>query len=147
MTGLIQRKQLAQCWLIDLNNSNSGVLKIGNLVAQSQTDLISNLGQRQVIAREGPSDDGDRTSQHALDRVIGQRLRVTCPFNSHRVRTDNVAPQNRRTSATRTIRLDPAVLRRSETFKLFSKVLNHIVTLCFTVDQNIQTKVFLKANH
>ena len=147
MTGLIQRKELAQCWLIDLDNSNSGVLKIGDLVAQSQTDLISNLGQRQIIAREGPGDDGDRTSQHALNRVIGQRLRVTCPFNSHRVRTDNVAPQNRRTGATRTIRLDPAVLRRSETFKLFSKVLNHIVTLCFTVNQNIQTKVLLEANH
>ena len=134
MTGLIQRKQLTQCWLIDLNDSNPGILKISNLVAQSQTDLIGNLGQRQIIAREGPSDDGDRTSQHALDRVIGQRLRITCPFNSHRVRTDNVAPQNRRTGATRTIRLDPTILRRSETFKLFSKVLNHIVALCFTVD-------------
>ena len=147
MTGLIQRKQLAQCWLIDLNNSNSGVLEIGDLVAQSQTDLISNLSQRQIIAREGPGDDGDRTSQHALNRVISQRLRVTCPFNSHCVRTDNIPPQDRRTCASRTIRLDPAVLRCSETFKLFSKVLNHIVTLCFAVDQNIQTEVFLKANH
>ena len=147
MTGLIQRKQLTQCWLIDLNNGNSGVLKIGDFVAQSQTDLISNFSQRQIIAREGPGDDGDRASQHSLNRVIGQRLRVTRPFNSHGVRTDNIPPQNRRTGASRTIRLDPTVLRCGETFKLFSKVLNHIVTLCFTVDQNIQPKVFLKANH
>ena len=100
VSSSIQRKKLAQCGFINLNNRDSSVLQISDLVTQGKTNLVSNLSQRQVITREGPRNDGDRTGQHALNRVRSQRLRIACPFNGHRVRTDNVTPQDRRTGTT-----------------------------------------------
>jgi len=43
--------------------------------------------------------------------------------------------------------LDPSVLRKDEAVQLFTEVLNHIITLGFAVDQEVQTNMFLEANH
>ena len=43
--------------------------------------------------------------------------------------------------------MDPSVLRKDEAVQLFTEVLNHIITLGFAVDQEVQTNMFLEANH
>ena len=43
--------------------------------------------------------------------------------------------------------MNPSVLRKDEAVQLFTKVLNHVITLGFTVDQEVQTDLLLEANH
>ena len=52
--------------------------------------------QRLVVADERPGQHRDRPGQHALDRAVGQALRVPGPFDGHRRRPGHVAGQDRR---------------------------------------------------
>ena len=53
-----------------------GCLEVGDLVAQRERDLVGGLAERLVVAHERPREDRDRTGEHALDRLLGQGLRV-----------------------------------------------------------------------
>ena len=67
----VQGQQLTQSRLIHLDGGNAGSFQVANLVAQRQTNLVSNFAQRQVITRERPGNDGHRAGEHTLNRLVG----------------------------------------------------------------------------
>ena len=53
---------------------------------------------RLVVAHERPLQDRHRAGQHALHRLLGQRLRVARPVDGHRPRARDVAEDDRAAS-------------------------------------------------
>ena len=142
----VQGQKLAQGGFVDLDGGDAGSLEVGYLVAQGQTDLVGNLAQGQVVAREGPRDDRDGTGEHALDGLVGQRLGVGGPSHGHGRGARDVAPQDRRARAARTVGLYPAVARGCEAVEQLGEVLDHVVTLGFAVDEDVQAKLHLQGD-
>ena len=49
--------------------------------------------------------------------------------------------------APRTVTLNPAILGEDKAIELFTEVLNHVVTLGFTVDEEIKSNLLLEADN
>jgi len=107
---LADGQALAQRGFIDLDDLHTGFLQIHHFVADRQRDLETGVAARLVVAHETPLQDGHRSSQHALDRLVGVFLRHLCPAHGHRQRARHIAEDDRRLDATRTVALHPAVL-------------------------------------
>ena len=142
-----QRQGLADGGLIDLHDGNSGGLQVGDLGAQSQAQLVGDLGARNVVAHEGPGHDRHRPGEHALHRLVRQRLGVGAPGHRHGLGPGDVAPQDGRTGAARSVGLDPSVLGGGESVEELGEVLDHVVALGLAVDQHIQADLLLEAHH
>ncbi len=104
------------------------------------------VGQRLVVADERPRQDRHRTGQHALDGLVGQRLRIGDPLDGHRRRAVDVAVQDRRPHAPAAVGLHPAVLRGEEPVELFGEVLHHVVALGLAVHQDVEAELLLKCD-
>ena len=144
MVRRIEGEQLAQGRFVDLDDADARSLKLLDLVAQGQPDLVRDLSKRQVIARKGPRDDRHRSRQHALDGLVGEGLRVGGPLDGHGLRACDVSPQDRRAGAARAIGLDPAVAGRGKAVEEFREVLDHVVALGLAMDQDIQADLLLQ---
>jgi len=124
-----ERQALAQRRLVDLNDADSGALEIQDLLADRERELIARDRARLVVAHEGPVEDRDRAGQHALHRLVGQRLRVPDPLDRHRLGTADVAEADRRLHAARAVGLHPAVLAERIAAELLAEVLDHVVAV------------------
>ncbi|MNS62800.1 hypothetical protein D3C72_958760 [compost metagenome] len=113
--GTAQRQAFADGRLVDLDDADAGRFQVHHFVAQGQRQLAARLLARLIIPHERPLQDGDRTRQHALDRLVGQRLRVRRPAHRHRRGAGHVAENDRRLDAARAIALYPAVLGEGKT--------------------------------
>ena len=82
---------LTQGWFIDLDRSESGAFQVSYLLAERQCNLAARRLTWLVVANEGPIEHGYRTSQHPLDRFVGQRLRIGTPTDRHRRGARNIA--------------------------------------------------------
>src|SRR5258707_84570 len=111
---LSQRQPLAQRGLVNLDHAGAGGFEIADLVADRERDLPADLASRCVVADERPVEDGDGAGQHRLHRLLRQRLCKPPPFDRHRLRTRDVAKENRRPDAARAIGLHPAVFGEDE---------------------------------
>ena len=143
LLSLAQRQQLADGWLVDLNNLRTSGDEVVDLVAQRQGNLVGGLAQRLVVADEGPREHRHRTGEHALDRLVGQLLGLLEPGDSHRLRTTDVAEQDWRTDAAGTVGLHPRVLGGVVALQLLGEVLHHVVALRLTVDEDVQVQLLL----
>ena len=145
-----QGQQLTQSRLVHLNDADARLLQVSNLVGKSQSHLVSGLTARLVVTHEGPRQNRHRAGEHALDRLVAQRLCVGAPRNGERLTaqtltvTLHVTEQDRGAGATRTVGLNPAVAGGCETVEVLSEVLNHVVTLSLTVNQNVQAQLLLQ---
>ena len=142
----VQGQEFTQGGLVDLDRGDAGGLKVGHLVAQGQTDLVGDLAERQVVAREGPRDDRDGAGEHALDGLVGERLGVAGPAHGHGRGARDVAPQDGGTRAARAVGLYPAVARGREAVEQLGEVLNHVVTLGLAVDEDVQAQLLLESD-
>ena len=140
----VQGQQLTQGGLIDLDRGDAGGLKIGDLVAQGQADLVGDFTKRQVVAREGPRDDRDGAGEHALDGLVGQRLGVAGPAHGHGRGARDVAPQDGGTRAARAVGLHPAVTRGREAVEQLGEVLDHVVALGLAMDEHVESQLLLE---
>ena len=140
----VQGQEFTQGGLVDLDRGDTGGLEIGDLVAQGQADLVGDLAERQVVAREGPRDDRDGAGEHAFDGLVGQRLGVAGPTNGHGSGTRDVAPQDGGTRAARAVGLHPAVARGREAVEQLGEVLNHVVTLGLAVHEHVESQLLLE---
>ena len=146
MTVDVQGQELTQGGLVDLDRGDTGGLEVGDLVTQGQANLVGDLAERQVVAREGPRDDRDGAGEHALDGLVGQRLGVGGPSHGHGRGARDVAPQDRRARAARAVGLHPAVARGCEAVEQLGEVLDHVVTLGFAVDEDVQAQLLLQGD-
>jgi hypothetical protein len=96
LIAALERQQLAQRGLIDLDHADAGALQIGDLVTQGEGDLVGRLSQGLVVAHVRPGQDRHRSGEHPLHRLVGERLRERRPADGDRRGPGDVAPQDRR---------------------------------------------------
>jgi hypothetical protein len=122
------------------------LLEVNDFVAESQSKLLSLDRLVNVVTGERPPEASNGTSKHALHGLLGDRGSVLALLDGHRSGTRDVTDDDRRTDATRAVRLDPSVGSENVTLESFSKVLHHVVTLGLTVNVDIKTKLILDLN-
>jgi hypothetical protein len=76
--------------LIDLNSANTSLLKINDLIAEGQGKLLGLQLTRNIRTRERPVQDGNRTSEHTLHRLLADTLCVTAPLDGDGTRTRDI---------------------------------------------------------
>ncbi|KAH3665337.1 hypothetical protein OGATHE_004153 [Ogataea polymorpha] len=141
-----QWQSLSDGWLVDLNDGNTSGFEVVDLVSQSKRQLqrLHLLGN--IVSWERPSQTGDWTGQHTLHWFFGQRLGIDTFFNGHGLWSRHVSNNDRWSDVSRTIGLHPTVGGESVTLQLLTKVLNHIVSLWLTMDENIQSDLLLESD-
>ena len=145
--GFAQWQQLTQGWLVDLDDVDASVFQVSDFVGKRDTDLVGGDGLVDVVTNERPRQDSHRTSQHALDVLVGQRLCVLRPLGGHGLWARNVTDDDWWTGATGTVGLYPAVFGDHETVEKLREVLHHVVTLWLAVYQHVDAQVFLQLDH
>lgn len=141
--------------LVNLDGTDAGLLEVDDFVTEGESELLGLQLTADIGAREGPVENGDGTSQHSLHGLLGDALRVAAPADGHRSRAADIRDDNGGTNITehsdqlkvqvsrersdspRTVALHPRVLREDEAVELLTEVLNHVVTLGFTVDEEV----------
>ena len=76
--------------LIDLDSLDASLLEINDFVTKSESKLSRLRLLGDVGTREGPVENSDRTSEHALHWLLGQTLSVAAPLHRHRPRTADI---------------------------------------------------------
>lgn len=138
-----ERETLTESGLIDLDDVDTGLLEVDNLVAESQSKLLSLDGLVNVVTRERPSQAGDGTSKHTLHGLAGDGDGVLGLLDGHGGRSRDIANNDGRTDAAGTVALNPGVGSEGITIKTLTEVLNHVVTLRLTVNEDIKAKFLL----
>lgn len=133
--------------LINLYAGNTSSLEVDNLVAESKTDLGAEILRRDIVTDERPLHHGDGTSQHTLHGLRGQRLGVLDLVDGHGTTAGDITKDDRGLDATGTVRDDPTVLSEVVTVEEVTKVLNHVVTLGLTMDEDVKANLLLELNN
>ena len=144
--ALPQRKLLTKGRLVDLDDLDTVLFEVKHLVTDGETNLLRLLLQGDILTRERPVQDGDRSREHSLDRLVGLALRENRPFHRDWCAAMNVAPHYRWLNATRSVALHPCVLGEDEAVQVVAEVLHHVVALKLTVHQDIQSEALLQCD-
>lgn len=138
-----ERETLTESGLVDLDDVDTSGLEVDDLVAEGKSELFSLNGLVNIITGERPSQTGDRASEHALHRLLGECSSVFRLLDSHGKRPRDITDDNGGTNATGSVGLDPTEVGEDVAGQTLAEVLNHIVTLRLSVDENIKVKVLL----
>ncbi|KUI73961.1 hypothetical protein VM1G_11931 [Cytospora mali] len=138
-----ERQTLTQGRLIDLDDINAGLLEVDDFVTKSQSKLLGLDGLVNVVTREGPSEASDRSSQHTLHGLLGDRHGVLGLLDGHRQGTRDVTDNDGRTDASGPVALNPGVGGEGITIHALTEELHHVVTLRLTVNEDVQVKLLL----
>lgn len=138
-----ERETLTESRLIDLDDVNAGRLKVDNLVTESQSKLLSLDRLVNIITRERPSQASDGSSQHTLHGLAGDRDGVLGLLDGHGSRAGDVTDNDGGSDASRTVALNPSVGGEGIAVQALAEVLNHVVSLRLTVNEDIEAKLLL----
>ena len=139
-----KRETLSNSRLIDLNSEDLCLLEVDDFVPKSKGELLALNLSGDIDTGERPVENGNWSSQHTLNGLLGLRLSVGRPLNSHSLGSGDIADDDRWADVSGSIRLNPSVLSEDETFELLSKVLNHIVSLGLSVNEDIESNSLLE---
>ena len=131
---------------IDLDGLDTSFLQINYFVTESEGELLGLELTRDIGTGEGPVEDGDWTGQHPLHWFLRDALSVATPLDGDWMGTADIGDDDGRSDVSRAVALDPTVLGEGKSIELFAKVLNHIVPLRFTVDEEIEADSLLEGN-
>lgn len=98
-----ERKTFTESGLIDLDDVDTGSLKVNNLVTESKSELLSLYGLVHVITGERPTETGDGTSKHTLHGLLADAGGVLALLDGHRGRARDVTNDDWWTDAARTV--------------------------------------------
>lgn len=138
-----ERETLTESGLIDLDDMDTSGLEINNLVTEGESKLFSLNGLVDIVTGERPPQTRDRTSEHTLHGFFGKRSSVLRLLDGHRKRPRYITNDNGGADATRSIRLNPAEVGEDVTGQTLAEVLNHVVALRLSVDENVEVKRLL----
>lgn len=138
-----ERETLTEGRLIDLDDLDTSSLKVDDFVTEGKSQLLSLDGLVDIVTRERPPETGDGTSEHTLHGLLGDGDSVLGLLDGHGGRTRDVTDNDGRTHATGSVTLDPGVGSENVTGETLTEVLDHVVTLRLTVDEDIQVELFL----
>lgn len=142
-----ERETLTESRLVDLDDLDTSGLEINDLIAQSESKLLSLDRLVDIVTGERPPQTGDGTSQHALHGLLRDRDGVLGLLDGHRSGTRDVTDDDRGTHAARAVRLDPSLLSEDVTSKTLAEVLDHVVTLGLTVHEDIKIELLLNLDN
>ena len=144
-TGLTsaEGKTLTESRLVDLNHGNASGLKVNNLVAESESELLSLDGLVNIVTGERPAQASDGTSEHALHGLGGDGSGVLGLLDGHGGGTRDITDDDGGTHAAGAVRLNPGVGGENVTSEALTEVLHHVVTLGLTVDEDIEIELLL----
>jgi hypothetical protein len=151
--------------LVNLDCADASFLEVNDFVTESESELLGLKFARDVGTGERPVEDGDGTGKHTLHRELGKALSVATPLDGHGTRAGNVRDDDGRSDistscssvisleenesskyAPGTVTLNPGILGEDKALELFTEVLNHVITLGFTVNEEVETNLLLEAN-
>ena len=138
-----ERKTLTESRLVDLDDLDTGGLEVNNLVAQSQSKLLSLHGLVDIVTREGPAETSDGSSKHTLHGLGGNRDGILGLLDGHGSGTRDVTDDDGGTHATGSVTLNPSVGGEDVTSETLTEVLDHVITLRLTVNQDVEAKLLL----
>ena len=138
-----ERKTLTESGLVDLDHSDASGLKVNNLVAESESELLSLDGLVDIVTGERPTQTSDGTSEHTLHGLGGDGSGVLRLLDGHRSRAGDITDDDRRTHAAGAVRLNPGVGGENVTSEALTEVLHHVVTLGLAVDEDIEIELLL----
>jgi len=138
-----KRQTLTQSRLVDLDDVDTSRLEVEDFVTQGKSKLLSLHGLVDVVTRERPAEASDGAREHALHRLLRDGSSILGLLDGHWTRAGDITNDDRRTHATGSIALDPGVGGEDEASKLLTEVLDHIIALRLTVDEDIQVKLLL----
>jgi hypothetical protein len=136
-------KTLTEGRLVDLNDVDASSLEVNDLIAESESKLLSLDGLVDVVTREGPSEAGDGTCEHTLHGLLGDGGSVLGLLDGHGSRTGDVTDDDGRSDAAGAVGLDPALGGEDITVKALTEVLHHVVALRLAVDVDVKAKLIL----
>ena len=131
---------------IDLNCLDTSFFQIHHLVTEGEGELLGLELTRNIGTGEGPVEDGDWTGQHSLHWFLRDTLSIAAPLDGDRVGTADIRDNDGWPDISRAVALNPTVLGKGKSIELFAKVLNHVIPLRFTVDEEIETDSLLKGD-
>lgn len=137
---------LTESGLVDLDGTDTSVLKVDDLVAERKRELHALDLAGDIGTGERPVEDGDGASQHTLHGLGGKALSVLGPLDGDGARAGDVGDDDGRADVAGTVGLDPAVLGEDEAMEALTEVLNHVVTLGLTVDEDVEANALLEAD-
>jgi hypothetical protein len=136
----------ANSGLIDLDSTDTSLLEVDNLITEGKSKLLGLQLPRNISTGERPVEDGDGSSKHSLHGLGSQTLSIGAPLHGHGVRAANIGDDDRWADVTGAVALYPGILREDKALELLSEVLNHVVALGLSVDQEVKTDLLLEAN-
>lgn len=142
-----ERETLTNGGLVDLDGVDTGVLEIDDLVAESEGKLLGLDLARDIGTREGPVEDGDGSGKHTLHGLLGDALGVRAPLDGHGGRARDVGDDDGRADVAGSVALNPTVLGEDKAVEELTEVLDHVVTLGFTVDEEVEANLLLEADN
>jgi hypothetical protein len=144
--GLSEGKTFSDSRLVDLNGLDTGVGKVDDLVSESEGELLGLDLLGDIGSGERPVENGNGTSQHSLHGLVRDLLGVRRPSDSHGGRSGDVRDDNGGSNVSGSVRLDPTELSEDESGQLFTEVLDHVVSLGFTVDKEVESDLLLEVD-
>lgn len=138
-----ERETLTESGLIDLDDIDTGLLEVDDLVTEDKSELLSLDGLVDVVTRERPSQAGDGASKHTLHGLLGDRHGVLGLLDGHGGRAGDVTDNDGGSDASRAIGLNPGVGGEGVTLEALTEELNHVVSLRLTVNVDIEVKLIL----
>ena len=141
--GFSQRKLFTQRRLVNLNNAYAVCFEVKDFFTNCESDLIRAFFKRNVLPRERPVQNCNRTCKHSFHRLFSKALRIYRPFNSHWLCSGNVAPYNRRFHTASAVGLHPSFFCEYISVKAFAEIFNHIVSFKLAVNENVKTDFLL----
>lgn len=138
-----KRETLTESRLVNLDDVDTGSLKVNNLVTEGEGELLSLDGLVDIVTRERPAETGDGTSKHTLHGLLADAGSVLALLDGHGSGTGDVTDNDWGTDAAGAVRLDPSVGGEDVTLEALTEVLHHVVTLRLTVDVDVKVKLIL----
>ena len=91
---------LTESRLVDLDSLDTSLLKIDDLVTKRESELLALELARDIGTGEGPVQDGDGASEHALHGLARKALREAAPANGDGLGAADVRHDDRGTDVT-----------------------------------------------
>src|SRR5262249_1029365 len=78
-----KRHALAQSSFVNLDHAGTRRFQVDDFISDRQRNLGANVATPNVVANEGPIEDGHWPGQDRFYGLFGERLRVSPPCDSH----------------------------------------------------------------
>lgn len=126
-----------------MDDVNASSFEVNDFVTEGKAKLLGLDGLMNVITRERPAQAGNGPSKHTLHGLLGDGSGILRLLDGHGSGAGDVSNNDWRTDTAGAVALYPGMGGEDVAGQSLTEVLNHVVSLWLTVDENIQVEFFL----